>query len=282
MVEIGFTERLASKPCTGHHTIRVRVSTQVLMLSSQLYKALGDRRSFLSGAEFRKIAFTLRSPWTRGVLDLDFVQIAISARLAHGDLVAADQALESDPSVLGVRLILVKQILLSCANVADLELISRGLYREHPEIGELITPYRRNFEFAKYIRNIAVGHVNPALSRKAIEWRPELNSVLATPKPGGDAFLGFAILETAINTFVDGDSHRIFEGDTDLGYPPDLTRFLSFLGNTAHVGMAYCEALAVAAVRRAELPEFDANLSDLAVRAGKTDFKFITRKGESG
>jgi hypothetical protein len=102
MVEIGLTERLASKPCTGHHTIRVRVSTQVLMLSSQLYKALGDRRSFLSGAEFRKIAFTLRSPWTRGVLDLDFVQIAISARLAHGDLVAADQALESDPSVLGV------------------------------------------------------------------------------------------------------------------------------------------------------------------------------------
>jgi hypothetical protein len=167
---------------------------------------------------------------------LDFVQIAISARLAHGDLVAADQALEADPSVLGVRLILVKQLLLSCANVADLELISRGLYREHPEIGEIITPYRRNFEFAKYIRNIAVGHVNPALSRKAIEWRPELNSVLATPKPGGDAFLGFAILETAINTFVDGDSHRIFEGDTDLGYPPDLTRFLSFLGNTAHVG----------------------------------------------
>lgn len=174
---------------------------------------------------------------------MDFVQIAISARLAHGDLVAADQALESDPSVLGVRLILVKQILLSCANVADLELISRGLYREHPEIGELITPYGRNFEFAKYIRNIAVGHVNPALSRKAIEWRPELNSVLATPKPGGDAFLGFAILETAINTFVDGDSHRIFEGDTDLGDPPDLTRFLSFFGKTAHVGMAYCEAL---------------------------------------
>jgi hypothetical protein len=46
--------------------------------------------------------------------------------------------------------------------------------------------------------------------------------------------------------------------------------------------MAYCEALAVAAVRRAELPDFDANLSELAIKAGKTDFKFITRKGESG
>jgi hypothetical protein len=213
---------------------------------------------------------------------LDFVQIAISARLAHGDLVAADQALESDPNDRGVRLILVKQLLLSCANVADLEVISRGLYREHPEIGEIITPHRRNFDFAKYIRNIAVGHVNPALSRKAIEWRPELNAVLAVHKPGGDAFLGFAILETAINTFVDGDSHRIFESDTDLGYPPDLTRFLNFLGSTVHVGIAYCEALASAAVRRAQLLDFNANLVELAIKAGNTDFRFITRKGESG
>jgi hypothetical protein len=78
------------------------------------------------------------------------------------------------------------------------------------------------------------------------------------------------------------DRNLSFSRRNACGYPPDLTRFLSFLGNTAHVGMAYCEALAVAAVRRAELPEFDANLSDLAVRAGKTDFKFITRRGESG
>jgi hypothetical protein len=200
---------------------------------------------------------------------LDFVQIAISARLAHGDLVSADAALEADPSDQGVRLILVKHLLLSCANVADLELISRGLYREHPEIGEIITPHRRNFEFAKYIRNIAVGHVNPALCRKAIEWRPELNAVLATPRAEGDVFLSYAIIETAINTFVDGDHHRIFESDTDLGYPPDLTRFLNFLGNTVHVGIAYCEALAAAAVRHAELPDFHSNLFELAIKAGK-------------
>lgn len=109
---------------------------------------------------------------------MEFVHIAISARLAHGDLVAADGALEADPGDHSVRLILVKQLLVSCANVADLELICRALYKEHPAISEIITPHRRNFEFAKYIRNIAVGHVNPALSQKAFEWRPELNLVL--------------------------------------------------------------------------------------------------------
>lgn len=60
-------------------------------------------------------------------------------------------------------------------------------------------------------------------------------------KPGAsaEAFLGYAVLESAINTFVDGERHRIFESDTDLAYPPDLTRFLNFLGATVHVGIAW-------------------------------------------
>lgn len=213
---------------------------------------------------------------------MDFIHVAISARLAHGDLRAADHALEVGPTDHGIRLILIKQLLLSCANVSDLEAISRGLYKAHPEVGELITPHRRSFEFAKYVRNIAVGHVNPALCRKAVEWRPELTALLSDPQDGADVFLGYAVLETAINTYVDGENHRIFEGDTDLAYPPDMRRFLDFIGQTVHVGIAYCEALAAVAVAKAELPDFKANLLDLVVKAGKTDFKFITRKGEAG
>lgn len=213
---------------------------------------------------------------------MDYVQIALSARLAHGDLVAAHQALEAGVVDDGVRLILIKQMLVTCANVSDLEAISRRLYRERPELSEIITPHRRNFDFAKYIRNIAVGHVNPALCRKAVEWRPELNALLASEQPGAAVFLGYAILETAINTYVDGDRHKVFESDTDLAYPPDMSRFLNFLGSTVHIGISYCEALANAAVGRAELPDFNANLLELAAKAGRTDFKFITRKGESG
>ena len=210
---------------------------------------------------------------------MDFIHIAISARLAHGDLVAADQALEGGPKEPATRLILIKQLLVSCANVTDLELISRALYKEQPELSELITPHRRNFEFAKYIRNIAVGHVNPALCRKAIEWRPELNALLTKSEPGVETFLGYAVLETAINTFVDGERHRVFDGDTDLAYPPDMTRFLNYLGSTVHIGIAYCKAVAAAAVARAELPDFHENLLELSKRAGLTDFAFVTRKG---
>lgn len=210
---------------------------------------------------------------------MDFVHIAISARLAHGDLVAADGALEAGPGDHSVRLILVKQLLVSCANVTDLELTCRALYKDHPAISEIITPYRRNFEFAKYIRNIAVGHVNPSLSQKSLEWRPELNLVLRTLDAPAEAFLGYAVLETAINTFVDDERHRIFDSDTDLAYPPDMTRFLNFLGSTVHVGIAYCAAVAAAALEHASLPDFNENWLELSAKAGVTDFAFITRKG---
>ncbi|RYH17490.1 MAG: hypothetical protein EON54_27845 [Alcaligenaceae bacterium] len=210
---------------------------------------------------------------------MDFVHIVIAARSAHGDLVSADRALEAGPDDAGVRLILVKQLLVSCANVTDLELICRSLYKDNPGLSEVITPHRRNFEFAKYIRNIAVGHVNPALSQKAIEWRPELNALLTKVGTETDAFLGYAVLEAAINTFVDRERHRIFDSDTDLAYPPDLTRFLNFLGSTVHVGIAYCAAVADAALKHANLPDYDENWWELSMKAGATDFAFITRKG---
>ena len=213
-------------------------------------------------------------------MDLDYIQILISARLAHGDLVAADKALEAGPDDHAMRLVLLKQLLVSCANVADLEGISRGLYKDHPELNEIISTHRRGFEFAKYMRNVAVGHVNPALCRKAIEWRPELNAVLAASDAGADAFLSYAILETAINTFVDGERHKVFESDTDLAYPPDLTRFLNYLGETVHAGIAYCSALSTIAASRAELPDYREKWFELAAEAGQTEFKFITRKGE--
>lgn len=98
-----------------------------------------------------------------------------------------------------------------------------------------------------------------------------------------DAFLGYAVLETAINTFVDGERHRIFDSDsdsdTDLAYPPDLTRFLNFLGSTVHIGIAYCAAVAAAALEHASLPDFNEDWLDLSAKAGVTDFAIITRKG---
>lgn len=76
---------------------------------------------------------------------------------------------------------------------------------------------RRSFEFAKYIRNIAVAHVHHALCRRAIEWCPELNAVFASQDAGAEVFLGYAVLEPAINITPPGNPAR---------YPPPA-RFAS-------------------------------------------------------
>jgi hypothetical protein len=45
--------------------------------------------------------------------------------------------------------------------------------------------------------------------------------------------------EALFNTFVDGDRHKVFDGDTDLAYPLDLKRFLNYVGETVYAGIAY-------------------------------------------
>lgn len=210
---------------------------------------------------------------------MDYVHIAISARIAHGDLVAVDNALKMDLTETGIRLVVLKHSFVSCANVADLDKICGRLYKDHPTISEIIKPHLRNFEFAKYIRNIAVGHVKPELSQQTLNWRPELNAVLKIPSAPNEAFLGYALLETAINTFVDDDKHRIFGSDTDLAYPPDLTRFLDFLKSTVQAGIDYCAAVAAVALENANLPDYDENWLELSVKAGAIDFAFVKRKG---
>jgi len=51
------------------------------------------------------------------------------------------------------------------------------------------------------------------------------------------------------------------------------------LGSTVHVETAYCEAVAAAALKRANLSDFNENWLELSAKAGATDFAYITRKG---
>lgn len=211
---------------------------------------------------------------------MDYLHILVAARLAKFELQAADAAMEASHEH-PLRYVLIRSLLVAITNVADLELTARALYKAHPELGELATPHRKAFEFAKYLRNHTVGHLHPAVSAKAVEWRPELNEVLKGQDINSLTFVAMAVLETAINTFVNETGHRFFDTETDLVYPPDNTRFLNFLGATAHAAMAYVESLATVAAGAADLPDWQENLMALAKKAGGTTFKFITKKGEA-
>jgi hypothetical protein len=207
---------------------------------------------------------------------MDYVHILVAARLALADLQTADAALEAAQD-LPMELVLMRHLLIGVANVADLEVTVRVLYQAHPELSALATPHRKAFEFAKYLRNISVGHLNPALAAKSLEWHPELHKTLRDNTEHALWMSSYLVLETAINTYVNDDGHRYFETETDLVLPDERQRFLNFLGETVHAATVFADKLAEIAVANGDLVDYDDKWMDLAMKAGKTEFEFITK-----
>ena len=173
----------------------------------------------------------------------------------------------------------LKSSLVTLANLCDFEPSLRLIYKEHPELSSIIKPLRKNIEFAKYLRNKFVGHIHPSLIGKAIEWQPTLRHIAAKPNdPRAMLMMNLWILETAINTYVDGDGkHKVFEGDTDIMYPPDWERLLGFLEVTIRGGLEYLRKLQAISEPKI-LAELESPFSvELAVKAGQTEFKYLAQ-----
>ena len=173
----------------------------------------------------------------------------------------------------------LKSAFVSLSNLADFELAARLTYKTHPEPSAIYKPLRKQFEFAKYLRNKFVGHIHPALMAKAIEWQPALRQVandIGTPE--SMLMVNLWALETAINTYVmPNGEHRVFDSETDLMYPPDWGRFVAFLETTIRGGIEYLKTFQSCWMSEtlSGLP----NESDLelALRAGETEFKFLAQ-----
>lgn len=211
---------------------------------------------------------------------MNYAHLCLSARVTCSDLIAIDETLEQSLVSHALRIVLFKGAMLAIANVADLEGTCRSLYEKHPELADIYRPKRRQFEFAKYLRNKLVGHFHEGLSAKILEWKPEVYQVLVDNLEGGATYVNYAALETAINTYVDAeDKHRFFDSETDLNYPPDHQRYLNFLGDTVHAAIAYTAKLAEVAAAAADFPNFQQEWVELSVKAGRTDFKFLSKNG---
>lgn len=207
---------------------------------------------------------------------MDYIHFLVAARLAQADLKRGDEALEAGPD-LPMRLVLIRHLLVAVANVADLEESVRALYQQHPDLRELIAPHINALKFAKYLRNISVGHLNPGLAPKALIWRAELHMLLPNNDVPSVAITSLMVLETAINTYVGDQGHRFFESETDLMYPPDNQRFLNFLGETVHASIRFTERLAEIAIPEVELVDVKENWFELAKKAGQMDFHYLTK-----
>ncbi len=207
---------------------------------------------------------------------MNYLNLCVSACLAHSDLRQIDQELGASDR--HSPIIFIKHALVSVANLADLIAANSMIYKEFPEISALYKPLEKKYEFCKYIRNKFVGHTNKTLIEKAVEWRPELRSAIFDDKDATLSFINISVLETIINTYVDdAGNHRIFSGETDLIYPPDMDRFMTFVTEIVRGGIALAKSLSVAARSHLSPPASRAEALALAIAAGETEFKLIPK-----
>jgi len=203
----------------------------------------------------------------------------ITSQLLKADLVEIDRQLEDIGFKDMSSMLLVKQVFLTIANVVDFELTVRPLYKENRELSTEYKKASKEYEFAKYLRNKFIGHVKQELIKKAIEWKPELRYLLKITGERDITFMfNLFILETAINTYVNADgSHKVFESETDLIYPPDLKRFLVYLTFVVKSAIEYLTKLGEALGKNVEMLDPSEQKLEHWLAAGETDFEFIKK-----
>ena len=203
----------------------------------------------------------------------------IKALLLKSDLVQIDKALDEPLKDGMLQIVLIKSLFITISNLVDFELTLRSYYKRTPILSKIYKSTKNEFEFAKYMRNKYAGHIKDELIENAIEWRPELKYFYQKEHDDGLGYIyNLFILETLINTFVDNDgNHRIFDSDTDLIYPPDMTRFLNYMYNTAQNGIKFLYEVTKVLEEKVELQKLvDADKNDW-ITAAKVDFKYIKK-----
>lgn len=211
---------------------------------------------------------------------MKFRHICMAAMIARGGLKTAHEALEGSNDKLPFRLVLLRSIILEISNIADLAEQSGSLYKDDRRLGELHKQAKDGMDFAKYLRNKYVGHLVSGLADKTFEWQPYANKLVGSTDEQSATAISWFALETAINTYVtENDEHKVFDTETDLNYPPDQTRFLNFLGDTALRTLAYADELIAVSRDQFSVPDVEKDMLELAMKAGKTDFAYL-RKGK--
>lgn len=202
----------------------------------------------------------------------------IKARLIKSDLIEILKQFERYSLKDMSSIILLKQAFICIANLVDFERTMRIIYSEHRNLSSFFNEMYVEYEFAKYIRNKFVGHIKIDLLAKAIEWKPELRYLIHKTNDPNIMFLyNIWILETTINSFVDSNGkHKIFNSDTDLIYPPDYQRFITFLNKTIKSAIEYLNILDAILYISIEENEKMESVEHWLL-AGQTSFKYIKK-----
>ncbi len=133
---------------------------------------------------------------------------------------------------------------------------------------------RKKLEFACHVRNKGVGHLDQAMSERAVQWMPQL--FMETDETE-DSILRLAeaqraVIESCVNSYLDElGVQKEFGNEIDLYYPPNQAAFFEYMECTVEEALSYV-ATAIASLDASIIKHSGARAKELYSIAGKTEF----------
>lgn len=202
----------------------------------------------------------------------------IRSLIVRNDLEEAKSAILAKGMIISIAH--VKNSFIAFRNLCELEISIRPLYEANRNLSKVYEELKKAAEFFSYLRNKFASHLTDELIEKALEWKPEILLTLDKDhEPNLILLYNFALLETAINTYVGPDgAHKIFETETDLAYPPDAKRFQDLLIGSIAQASDYLRKVEIIIKPQISVPKFGSLQMQLYMKAGLTDFAYIRGK----
>lgn len=136
--------------------------------------------------------------------------------------------------------------MLPLANLKD-NISNYGRYiQQNPVLIELKKKIDLGLDFAKYLRNKIVGHLENEVCENAIQWEPSIfEEGIKKIEYEQKIFVYKSILESAINSYLDPKTklHKIFNHEIDVLYSKDREVFYSYLETFVSDSMRFLTSL---------------------------------------
>lgn len=205
---------------------------------------------------------------------IELKSAVLSLKVIQRDLVCHLDELMKDPTDLKSlisKLRSVRDVSIQLNNLRDHT--SGRLFQGKQQLVDDARVLRKQLEFFRRVRNISVGHIDPTLSERAVQWHPQIFSESTKEREEFRTFLCFrALIESSINAALTEDGYeKPFKTEIDLFYPPDWNALLNFLVSAISASIKWIQNAVVQFENEIDFTS-DEMMIELASVAGKTNF----------
>lgn len=164
-----------------------------------------------------------------------------------------------------------RNVFISLNNVLDI------MNKINLNLSDDYTKFSRNLKkelaFANHFRNRASGHLNEILLERAVQWSPQIFSLISKENEKYKiAEAHRVIIEACTNSFIDHEGkQKVFNTEIDLMYPPDAKLFFIHLQKLITESLEWLTISAESILSNIR-HHTDDEIQELAAIAAKTNF----------